>query len=184
MEKPVFDKMWKRSYARWGLVAPSHTDARNIVCYDKVSFIPDMAIEWISTKLEDRDTKPSNVANEIVSLWYKWREDNPERCAYVHNCRICKPSGHPGPGYLLALRPPMQIGETWHETCLPCAECKPIGVTPEQIIKAGWKYLPEGKVPDEHKDLTGYQHGNKLEDVGVPTLKWHAIIKSIIHQSK
>lgn len=153
MDRELFNKMWSRCHAIWGVTAPS--DMRRSLCYEKVDFIPDEAVRWISEKLEELDSKPRNASKKIISLWYDWVENNPEKIVRPHTCKICQSAGHPGPGWIMALRPPMKNGELWQESILPCGGCKDNGVSPKQLIISGWKYLPTGIVPREFLPLLG-----------------------------
>jgi hypothetical protein len=88
--------------------------------FDKTSFIPAVALPWITDKIEDGDTLPRNLPKLFQSLWYQYRRENPEMTTIRRTeCDDCGKMGFWFVEYLSSLYyPAMKI-----QKIIICASC-------------------------------------------------------------
>lgn len=113
----------------------------------KVMAVPDEAVPWITEQLEERDDLPKNLPAAINGLWWRWREQNPGRCATEEKPRGCSRCTE---GRIYYVR---QVdGGTWYPFIAVCGHCMPaatgpgiVRLTVKQIESHGYEWVPESK---------------------------------------
>ena len=112
----------------------------------KVMAVPDEAVPWITEQLEERDDLPKNLPAAVNGLWWRWREQNPGKCAKEEQpkgCQCCTA------GRIYYVR---QVeGGRWYPFTAACGHCMPATagtyprLTVDRIESLGYEWVSEAK---------------------------------------
>jgi hypothetical protein len=132
--------------------------------YAEVSGVPSESLGWIKSWIKRESAYwPRNLTNAILRGWDAWQAEHPERMrseSSLHgDCPYCLD------GWIYMLKPakarPGDISNRWIIAVARCAHCQHLShagqtsMTVQQINRAGYIHLPDGRPSAEHYAFLG-----------------------------
>jgi len=145
MDKAIFAEAIKDIYYSFDLKTLPDPAAVEI-WFNKVSFIPEMAVNFIVTRITDQESKPRNIGVSFLVYWKEYQRSNPQNIfKETNHCDECSINDKPlgflrfiaADGYRYICR--CGHCDNWH-LWLGSQKWAP-AFTKAQILSRGWKIV-------------------------------------------